>query len=37
MSEEKDGTNWNAWYIGLMLFLLVQIIAYLLITNSYEA
>lgn len=37
MSEEKDDTNWNAWYIGLMVFLLVQIIVYLMITNHYGA
>lgn len=36
MSEEKDSTNWKAWYIGVMLFLLAQIIVYLVITNSYK-
>ncbi len=37
MSEEKDGTNWNAWYIGLVVVLLVQIGIYLWITNSYAS
>jgi hypothetical protein len=33
--NSKDKTNWNAWYIGLISFLLVQIIIYYLITNLY--
>jgi hypothetical protein len=37
MNEEKDGTNWNAWYIGLIAVLLVQILVYLWITNTYAA
>ena len=34
--EEKDKTNWKAWYWGLMIFLALQITIYLLITKSYE-
>ena len=37
MSEENDGTNWKAWYVGLVLVLLVQIAVYLWITNSYAS
>lgn len=36
MSDEKDKTNWKAWYWGLILFLLAQIILYLVITKAYE-
>lgn len=37
MSEDKEGkTNWKAWYLGLMIFLAVQIAVYLFITKSYE-
>lgn len=35
MSEEKDPINWKAWYIGLVAFLVVQIVVFLWITNSY--
>ena len=33
--EEKDSTNWKAWYWGLMIFLGLQIVLYLFITNFY--
>ena len=33
--QEKDSTNWKSWYIGLIVFLVVQIAVYLWITNSY--
>jgi type III secretory pathway component EscV len=36
-SNEKDPTNWKAWYWGLILFLVVQIVVYLVITKAYEA
>lgn len=35
--EVKDPTNWKVWYIGLILFLVVQIAVYLWITNLYAA
>jgi len=35
MEEEKDSTNWKAWYWGLVLFLLAQIIVFVLISNAY--
>lgn len=34
--EEKDTTNWKAWYWGLVLVLLAQILIYLWITKSFE-
>ena len=37
MEKEKDGTNWKAWYWGLMLFLAIQIMLYLYITNTFSA
>lgn len=37
MSKEKDSTNWRNWYLGLIVFLVIQIIIYLWITNSYAA
>ncbi len=36
MEEEKDKTNWSAWYWGLMFFLALQIAIYLFITKSYS-
>jgi len=35
MSEEKDTANWKKWYLGLIIFLVIQIVIYLWITNSY--
>ncbi len=35
--EKSDTTNWGAWYLGLIIFLAVQIIVYLWITKWYEA
>lgn len=35
MSEERDPTNWKAWYIALIAFLVLQIAVFLWITNSY--
>ncbi len=35
--EQKNPTNWSAWYWGLMIFLAVQIVLYLYITNHYTA
>jgi len=35
--EEKDATNWSAWYLGLAGFLVAQIILYLWITNMYAS
>jgi len=37
MSENKDTTNWKAWYIALVVVLVLQIVIYLWITKSYEA
>lgn len=34
--KEKDQTKWSWWYIGLMLFLGLQILIYWLITNHYS-
>jgi len=33
--EQKDSTNWRAWYWGLMIFLAIQIGLYYYITNLY--
>ena len=33
--EEKDSTNWNAWYATLIIVLVIQIVGYLIITNNY--
>jgi len=33
--EEKDNTNWNAWYAALIIVLVVQIVAYFIITNKF--
>lgn len=35
MSDMKDPTKWNRWYIGLIAVLVVQIAVYLFITNAY--
>ncbi len=35
--KENDGVNWKAWYVGLIGFLLLQIILYLWISISFEA
>lgn len=35
--EEVDTTNWKAWYIALILILLLQIVLYYLITNRFVA
>ncbi len=35
MEEEQDKTNWRAWYWGLAIFLGLQIILFLLISNSF--
>ncbi|MEN8787838.1 MAG: hypothetical protein ABF264_02530 [Flavobacteriales bacterium] len=35
--EQKDKTNWQAWYWSLMIFLGVQIAIYYFITNLYTA
>lgn len=37
MNQPEDKTNWKAWYIALIGFLLIQIIIYALITNSFDA
>lgn len=37
MEEEKDETNWKAWYLTLVVFLVMQILIYLIITNTYTA
>lgn len=37
MTEEKDPTNWRNWYIGLIAVLVIQIVVFLWITNSYAA
>ncbi len=34
--NQKDGTNWSYWYIGLLGFLLLQIAIYSWITLSYK-
>ncbi|MEZ4937720.1 MAG: hypothetical protein R2799_09030 [Crocinitomicaceae bacterium] len=34
-SEMESKTNWTAWYIGVLGFLLIQIVVYYLITKSY--
>ena len=34
--KEKDSTNWTAWYVILIGFLLVQILVYYWITNSFD-
>ncbi len=36
MSNEKDNTNWKAWYWALILFLGAQIALYLYISNQYN-
>lgn len=33
--EEKDKTNWKAWYWALVGFLALQILLYLWMTNTY--
>ncbi len=33
--EENDGTNWRAWYWGIALFLVAQIILYIIISNQF--
>jgi hypothetical protein len=36
MSEqEKDDTNWKAWYLALILFLVLQIGLYFFITKQF--
>jgi uncharacterized protein YpmS len=35
IEDEKDNTNWKAWYWGLMVFLAIQIALYLFITKSF--
>lgn len=35
IEEEKDQTNWTAWYWGLAIFLIAQIALYIYITKSY--
>lgn len=38
MSKESDNKkkNWKAWYWGLIIFLFLQIVLYLWITNAYK-
>lgn len=36
MNKETEDTNWKAWYWGLMIFLVVQIVIFLIITNQYK-
>ncbi|NOQ72468.1 MAG: hypothetical protein GQ574_10730 [Crocinitomix sp.] len=33
--EKEKPTNWKAWYWGLAIFLAIQIILFVLISNSY--
>jgi hypothetical protein len=35
--EDEKPTNWKAWYWGLVIFLGLQIIIYILISNSFDA
>lgn len=34
--QNESKTNWTAWYIAVMVFLLLQIIIYQLITLSFH-
>jgi len=36
MEEEKDKTNWRAWYWGIFLFFILQVILFILISNYYS-
>lgn len=34
--NDTENTDWTAWYFALLAFLLVQLLAYSLITKFYE-
>jgi choline-glycine betaine transporter len=34
-NEQEKPTNWRAWYWGLAIFLIAQIILFTLISNSF--
>ena len=34
-AENEKPTNWKAWYWGLAIFLALQIILFVIISNSY--
>lgn len=33
--EDKDDTNWGAWYAALVIVLVLQIVIYFAITNKF--
>ena len=35
MEEEKDHTNWKAWYWALIIVLLAQIVVFVAISNAF--
>jgi hypothetical protein len=36
MTEDKDNTNWKAWYWGIFLFFVAQVVVFLIISNQYD-
>ena len=36
LPEEKSKSYWNAWYFGLFLFLLMQVVIYYFITVYFK-
>ncbi len=36
MTLEDPKTNWTKWYLAVTLFLILQIVIYYLITNTYK-